>query len=108
MNANYLYDIFETATKNNVDLTIGLELLLNEKPLPDGMTKDGVNQFVGLHYDPLWRAYQTGNRKVFADIVTVCIKTDDHEADALLRAHETGNEKLIADFEARFGGAGHV
>ncbi len=105
MNANYIFDIFETATQNNVDTTIGLEILRSAQPIPEGMTKEGINQFIGLHFDQLRRAYGTGNKKLFADIVTICVKSTDEEADALLRAHETGNEKLIAEMEAKYGNA---
>ena len=103
MNANYIYDIFETSTAHNVDLNIALSILKGKQKIPDGMTEQGIREFVGVHYDPLWRAYQTGNRKLFADILTVCEKSNDHEADVLFRAHETGNLKLIADMEAKYG-----
>lgn len=105
MNANYIFDIFETATQNNVDTNIGLEMLCGMQPIPDGMTKDGINRFVNLHFDRLRRAYGTGNKKLFADIVAICVKSTDEEADALLRAHATGNEKLIAEMEAKYGNA---
>lgn len=105
MNANYIFDIFETANANNVDTTVGLEILHSAQPIPEGMTKDGINRFVNLHFDQLRRAHQTGNEKLFADIVAICVKSNDEEADALLRAHETGNEKLIAEMEAKYGHA---
>lgn len=109
MNANYIFDIFETANAKGVDTTIALEILRGTQPIPEGMTKEGIGQFVGLHFDQLRRAHQTGNRKLFSDIVTICVKSNDEEADALLRAHETGNEKLIAEMEAKYGdGADHV
>lgn len=99
MNAKYIYDIFETAEKNNVDLTIGLEILKGTQPIPEGMTKEGISAFVGLHYDPLWRAYQTKNHKLFADILAVCEKGNEHEVDALLRAEATGNDKVVKAME---------
>ena len=109
MKANYIFDIFTTANEKGVDTTIALEILRGTQPIPDGMTKDGINEFIGLHFDQLRRAHQTGCPKLFADIVQVCIKSTDEEADALLRAHETGNEKLIAEMEAKYGeGADHV
>lgn len=104
MNTNYIFDIFETSTVHNVDLSIALSILKGKQRIPEGMTEQGTIDFINAHYDPLWRAYQTGNRKLFADIMEVCIKTNDHEVDILLRAHETGNERLIADMEAKFGG----
>ena len=103
MNANYIYDIFETATQQDKPLDIALEILRGTQPIPEGMTKENINAFVGLHYDPLWRAYQTGNRKLFADILAVCEKGNEHEVDALERAYAAGNAKLIADMEAKYG-----
>ena len=106
MNANYIYDIFSTANK------MGLPLDLAAKSIPgvEDVTEREAIDFINLHYDPLWRAYATGNRKLFNDILTMCVKTNDHEADALARAYQTGNEKLIADFEAKYGlgGVDHV
>lgn len=106
MNANYIYDVFVAANKLGLPLDIAAENV----PAVEDMTKREALDFINTHYDPLWRAFMTGNRKVFDDIAAVCLKTNDHEADALARAHETGNEKLIADFEAKFGlgGADHV
>lgn len=103
MNANYIYDIFEVATVRDVSLDIALEIIKGEKPLPDGMTTRHTNAFIGLHYDLLRRAYQTGNRKLFADILRVCEESNEEEADFILRAHESGNEKLIAEVEAKYG-----
>ena len=105
MNDNYIFDIFVTATAHKVDTTIALEILRGTQPIPDGMTKDGINEFIGLHFDQLRRAYGTGNKKLFADIVAICVKSNNEEADALLRAHETGNEKLIAEMGAKYGNA---
>lgn len=106
MNANYIYEVFETATKHGTDLTIGLELLLNEKPLPEGVTKAEVNAFVGLNENLLGRAFRTGNRKLFADIVAVCVESNEDERELLRRARATGNELLIAEVEALYGHLG--
>lgn len=108
MNANYIYDIFETAKQNGVDLTIGLEILRGTQPIPEGVTKAELNAFIGLHEDLLGRAYRTGNRKLFADIVQVCVESNEDEEDLLRRARATGNELLIAEVEACYGGGGHV
>ena len=105
MKANYIYDIFTTANEQGKDTTVALEILRGTQPIPEGMTKEGINQFVNLHFDQLRRAYGTGNRKLFADIVAICVKSTKEEADALLRAHATGNEKLIAEMEAKYGNA---
>ena len=40
-----------------------------------------------------------------ADIVAICVKSDNEEADALLRAFATGNDKLISEMEAKYGNA---
>ena len=103
MNANYIYDIFETATSRGVDLSIGLEILLNDKPLPNGVTKREINEFIGLHENLLSRAFQTGHRKLFADIVEACVDNKEDEIDFLARVRATGNEKLIAEVEAKYG-----
>ena len=103
MNANYIHDIFETAEKNGVDLTIGLEILLGAKPLPNGVTKKELNDFVGLHENTLSRAYLTRHPKLFADIVAACVENNEDEADLLMRAYAPGNEKLIAEVEAKYG-----
>ena len=103
MKAKIIYNIFETSEKHNVDTAIAAEILRGREVIPDAQTKAEIGAFVGLHYDPLWRAYQTGNRKLFDDIVRICQESTDEEADVLLRAHATGNEKLIAEMEAKYG-----
>lgn len=105
MNASYIFEIFETSVQNSVDTTVGLEILCGKKPFPDGMTKQEINQFIGLHFDQLRRAYGTGNRKLFEDVVAICVKSGNEEADVLLRAYATGNEKLIAEMEEKYGNA---
>ena len=103
MNADCIYNIFEISEKYNVDTAIAAEILRGREVIPDAKTKAEIGGFVGLHYDPLWRAYQTGSRKLFDDIVRICQESTDEEADVLLRAHATGNEKLIAEMEAKYG-----
>lgn len=106
MNANYIYEIFETAAKHGTDLTIGLELLLSVKPLPEGVTKKELNEFIGLHENTLSRAFQTNHRKLFVDIVAACVENRDDELDFLARVRATGDEKLIAEVEAKYGHLG--
>lgn len=109
MNANYIHKVFETAVAQDIPLDRALDILSGTDPIPEGTTKKDVLDFVNLHYDPLWRACATGNEKVVRDIVEICVKTNNHEAEALLQAHATGNQKLIADFEAKYGlGGSHV
>ena len=99
MNANYIYDIFEAATQQDKPLDLAAESV----PAVEDMTKREAIDFANLHYDPLWRAHATGNRKVMRDIVAVCEKGNEHEIEVLLQAHATGNAKLIADMEAKYG-----
>lgn len=99
MNVNYIYDIFSAANKQGLPL----DLAANSVPGVEDMTQREALDIINVHYDPLWRAYATGNRKVFDDIAAVCLKTNSHEADLLARAYETGNEKLIAEYEAKYG-----
>lgn len=108
MNADYIFDVFETANAKSVDTAVALDILWGTRPIVGGMTKQSVGRFIGLHFDPLRRAHQTANRKLFADIVAICAKSKGEEADALLCAYETGNKKLIAEMEARYGGDGHA
>ena len=77
MNAHYIYDIFETCEKNDIpDLTIALAHLQTTKPLPEGLTEDQVNKFIGRHYDELAAAYQTHDRDVFAEVVAIAEQED--------------------------------
>ena len=103
MNAEILYKVFETATNNNVDTAIAAEILRGREVIPDKKTKDELCAFIGLHFDPLRRAFGTGSKKLFGDIVRICVESNDEEADVLLRAYATGNEKLIAEMEAKYG-----
>ena len=80
MNANYIYDIFETCEKNDTpDLTIALAHLQTTKPIPDGLTEKQINKFIGLHYDELVMAYQAHDRSVFADAVATAVAEDEAE-----------------------------
>ena len=103
MNAEIIYKVFETAAEKNVDTTIAAEFLRGGELIPDLDTKKDILGFIGLHHDDLRRAYGTGNKKLFGDIVRICIKNNKEEADTLLRAHATGNDKLIAEMEAKYG-----
>lgn len=82
MNANYLYDIFETTEKNEApDLTIGLAMLRSVQEIPDGMTDRGIREFLGRHYTMLVEAYQTHDREKFANTVAVCEAMDVKKAE---------------------------
>jgi len=77
MNANYIYDIFETTKQNEAsDLNIGLAMLQEKKPIPAGMTDRGVREFMGRHYKALVKAYNTGDKALFAGIVAKCEAED--------------------------------
>ena len=108
MKADIIYKIFETAVNHGADIAIAAEILRGQGEIADLATKKDILCFIGLHLDDLRRAYGTGNKKLFADIVSLCLKNNKEEVDMLMRAHETGNEKLIAETEAKYGGDAHV
>lgn len=83
MNANYIYDIFETCKTNDLpDLIIALAQHKDKAPIPEGMTEKGINQFMGRHYDKLVEAYKTGSRGVFSDVVRACVQEDEEQKEA--------------------------
>ena len=80
MNANYIYNIFETCEKNDLpDLILALAHHKAAAPIPDGMTEKGIKQFMGRHYDELVEAYQAGDRAAFAQVVAACEKADQEQ-----------------------------
>lgn len=82
MNANYIYDIFETTKKNDApDLNIGLAMLRVEQPISDEEDK-AIREFMGRHYETLVDAYKSGDREIFADAVAQCVKEDEEDAAA--------------------------
>ena len=108
MNADIIYKVFETATNHGGSIAIAAEILRGGEMIPDLETKKDILGFIGLHFDDLHRAYGTGSKKLFDDIVRLCIKNNKEEVDMLLRAQATGNEKLIGEMEAKYGGDDHV
>ena len=91
MNANYIYDIFETCEKNDLpDLTIALAHLKVTQPIPDGLTEKQVNAFVGDHYEDLVNAYKAHDRAVFADAVAAAVLEDEEEACEDCKIPEAG------------------
>jgi hypothetical protein len=108
MNAEVIYKVFETAKVRNSDTTQAAEVLYGCDVIPDNDRKRQVNDFIGLHFDALCRAYGTGDKKLFDDVVKACVESRDEEVDLLIRAHATGNEKFIAEMEAKYGGVGNV
>ena len=83
MNANYLYEIFETTEKHDApDLHIGFAMLKVEKDIPVGMTEKGIKSFLANHYSTLVAAYKEHDRDVFAKAVEDC-ETKDATAQEL-------------------------
>lgn len=85
MDANYIYDIFETTHKNHApDLNIGLAMLQEEQPLHDGDKLKETREFLGRHYEALVEAYKLRDRAVFAQVVANC-----QAEDCLLEEEQT-------------------
>ena len=77
MNANYIYDIFETTSKHGLpDLYLGLAMLQKDKPIPEGCTDQGIREFIGRHYDALVEAYKAKDRDMMAAAVARCEEED--------------------------------
>lgn len=82
MNANYIYDIFDTTRKNEApDLLIGLAMLQVDQPIPEGLTEKEIGHFIGRHYQALVDAYATRDRAVFEQAVKACEELDAREAE---------------------------
>ena len=82
MNANYIYDIFATCEELDLpDLTIALAHHKAAHPIPEGMTEQGINEFVGNHYEALVDAFAGHDREAFAAAVQAGIQEDEeHQA----------------------------
>ena len=77
MNAEYIYDIFETTEKNgDPDLIIGLAKLQAEQPIPEGITEKELCSFIGRHYKALVDAYKGHDRAAFEETVLACESAD--------------------------------
>lgn len=85
MNANYIYDIFETTRINDApDLNIGLAMLKQEQPISDTEDK-AIREFIGRHYNALVSTYASRDRDAFAAKVAECEAEDaaeSHDGDA--------------------------
>ena len=94
MNANYIYDIFETCEEKDLpDLTLALAHLKATQPIPDGLTEKQVNTFVGDHYEDLVKAYKAHDRTVFAAAVAAAVLEDEEEEkEKKEEAQEDGEE----------------
>lgn len=93
MDANYIYDVFETTRKRRApDLNIGLAMLQETQPLPEDATEKDVREFLGRHYESLVEAYRLRDRAAFAQVVANC-----QAEDRLLEAERAKAEQSHAD-----------
>lgn len=82
MNAEYIYNIFETTERNHDhDLLIGMAKLMADKPLPEGMDERTLGKFLGKHYHELVDAYKGHDLAAFEEAVLAC-ETADAEKEA--------------------------
>lgn len=82
MNANYIYEIFQTTEEKQApDLNIGLAILRETKPIPEGMEDQGVREFIGRHYKRLVKAYKAKDREAFAAAVVKCEEEDAEKVE---------------------------
>ena len=82
MNANYIYDIFAACEELDLpDLTLALAHHKEAHPIPEGMTEQGINEFIGGHYEALVDAFAGHDREAFAAAVQAGIQEDEeHQA----------------------------
>ena len=81
MNANYIYDIFAACEELDLpDLTVALAHHKSAHPIPDGMTEQGINKFVGGHYEALVDAFAAHDREAFAAAVEAGGREDEEHA----------------------------
>ena len=82
MNANYIYDIFKTTEERQApDLNIGLAMLQESKPIPEGMADRDIRAFMGRHYEKLVAAYRAKDREAFAVTVAKCEEKDAEKVE---------------------------
>lgn len=76
MNANYIYDIFQTCEDMDLpDLTVALA---HHKAA--NMTEQGINAFIGGHYEALVDAFAAHDREAFAAAVEAGVREDEERA----------------------------
>lgn len=81
MNAEYIYNIFETTEKNgDPDLMIGLAKLKVDKPIPEDTTEGEICEFIGRHYHELVEAYAARDLAVMEEVVLACEAQDAEDA----------------------------
>ena len=90
MNANYIYDIFQTCEDLDLpDLTIALARHQEGHPIPEGMTEQGINEFIGGHYEALVDVFAGHDREAVAAAVAAGVKEDEEREAA---RQEAGQE----------------
>ena len=81
MNANYIYDIFVACEELDLpDLTLVLAHHKAAHPIPEGITEQGINEFVGGHYEALVDAFAGHDREAFATAVEAGVQEDEEHA----------------------------
>lgn len=81
MNANYIYGIFQTCEDMDLpDLTVALAHHKAANPIPEGMTEQGINAFIGGHYEALVDAFAAHDREAFAAAVEAGVREDEERA----------------------------
>lgn len=81
MNAEYIYNIFESTERNHDhDLLIGMAKLKAAKPLPEGMDERALCLFLGKHYHELVKAYAARDLAVMEETVLACEEQDAEDA----------------------------
>ena len=81
MNANYIYDIFQTCEDMDLpDLTVALAHHKAANPIPEGMTEQGINAFIGGPYAALVDAFAAHDREAFAAAVEAGVREDEERA----------------------------
>ena len=82
MNANYIYDFFQPCEELALPaLPIALARHKEGHPIPEGMTEQGINEFIGGHYEALVDAFADQDREAFAAAVQAGIQEDEeHQA----------------------------
>ena len=81
MNANYIYDIFQTCEDMDLpDLTVALAHHKAANPIPEGMTEQGINAVIAAHYEALLDAFAAHDREAFAAAVEAGVREDEERA----------------------------
>lgn len=75
MNAQILYEIFQTTKTNNLsDLFVGLAYYKNLTHM-DIQNEKEIREFIGKHYNDLVKAFAKGCEE-FVEVVKACVEED--------------------------------